>query len=359
MPVIKLNEQRFSLRPGSNRLGMGEVEIPVDGAGVAGAIAVIDVTPTGSFIRPGTDGGGIRVNGMLLTNPMPLLHGDKIDVAGQELRFSDDSTEGKTQYVAADEVARLAAQPSSPPLRSAPTGGRLVSLVDGKEYPVGPGGVSIGRDAGSDIVVAERQVSRKHAVVAPTQRGYEIQDLSSNGVYVNGSRVAKAQILNRSDVVRVGTEEFRFHADVVSLAPTIEFSAIADRLRDSGVDSETTDAPAEPFPLLPSLRRPEPPPRQPTPAAETPRRHEAMRRTGETRRPESVQIGRRPAGASATPSRLARATSTAERQIPPTPARSTAAASATSRPRSEGNLSWLWFVLLIGLAVSAFYLLTK
>ena len=71
---------------------MGEVEIPVDGAGVVGAIAVIDVTPTGSFIRPGTDGGGIRVNGMLLTNPMPLLHGDKIDVAGQELRFSDDST---------------------------------------------------------------------------------------------------------------------------------------------------------------------------------------------------------------------------------------------------------------------------
>jgi len=356
MPVIKLNEQRFSLRPGSNRLGMGEVEIPVDGAGVVGAIAVIDVTPTGSFIRPGTDGGGIRVNGMLLTNPMPLLHGDKIDVAGQELRFSDDSTEGKTQYVAADEVARLAAQPSSPPLRSAPTGGRLVSLVDGKEYPVGPSGVSIGRDASSDIVVAERQVSRKHAVVAPTQRGYEIQDLSSNGVYVNGSRVAKAQILNRSDVVRVGTEEFRFHADVVALAPTIEFSAISDRLRDGSAEPAAADGPGEPFPLLPSLRRPEPPPRQPAP--ETPRRSESIRRTGETRRPESVQIGRRPA-ASATPSRLARAAATAERQIPPTPARSTTATSATSRPRSEGNLSWLWFVLLIGLAVSAFYLLTK
>jgi hypothetical protein len=43
-----------------------------------------------------------------------------------------------------------------------------VSLVDGKEYPVGPAGVTIGRDAASDIVVAERQVSRKHAVVAPT-----------------------------------------------------------------------------------------------------------------------------------------------------------------------------------------------
>ena len=353
MPVIKLNEQRFSLRPGSNRLGMGEVEIPVDGAGVVGAIAVIDVTPTGSFIRPGEDGGGVRINGMLLTNPTPLLHGDKIDVAGQELRFSDDSTEGKTQYVSSEEVARLAEKPSSPPIRGVPTGGRLVSLVDGKEYPVGPGGVSIGRDAGSDIVVAERQVSRKHAVVAPSPRGYEIQDHSSNGVYVNGSRVAKAQVLNRSDVIRVGTEEFRFHADIVALAPTIEFSAISDRIQ--GSESDAPAAPEEPFPLLPSLRRPEPPRRH-----ETPRRSsESMRRTGETRRPESVQIGRRPAGTSATPSRLARATQTAERQIPQTPARPSGAQTAVPRPPREGNLAWLWFVLLIGLAVSAFYMLTK
>lgn len=350
MPVIKLNEQRFSLRPGANRLGMGEVEIPVDGAGVVGAIAVIDVTPTGSFIRPGEDGGGVRINGMLLTNPTPLLHGDKIDVAGQEMRFSDDSTEGKTQYVSSEEVARLAERPSSPPIRGAPTGGRLVSLVDGKEYPVGPGGVSIGRDAASDIVVAERQVSRKHAVVAPSPRGYEIQDHSSNGVYVNGSRVAKAQILNRSDVIRVGTEEFRFHADVVALAPTIEFSAISDRIQGG-----EPAAPEEPFPLLPSLRRPEPPPRP----KESHHRSESTRRTGETRRPESVQIGRRPAGTNATPSRLARAAQTAERQIPQTPARSSGSSSAVPRPQREGNLAWLWFVLLIGLAVSAFYMLTK
>ena len=355
MPVIKLNEQRFSLRPGSNRLGMGDVEIPVEGAGVAGAIAVIDVTPTGSFIRPGEDGGGVRINGMLLTNPTPLLHGDKIDVAGQELRFSDDSTEGKTQYVSSDEVARLAEKPSSPPIRGAPTGGRLVSLVDGKEYPVGPGGVTIGRDAGSDIVVAERQVSRKHAVVAPSPRGYEIQDHSSNGVYVNGSRVAKAQILNRSDVIRVGTEEFRFHADVSALAPTIEFSAIADRIQPGGADGPET--PAEPFPLLPSLRRPEPPQRRPETAQQ---RAESMRRTAETKRPESVQIGRRPSGTNATPSRLARAAATAERQIPHTPVRSASGSSnAVPRPPREGTLAWLWFVLLIVLAVSAFYMLTK
>jgi pSer/pThr/pTyr-binding forkhead associated (FHA) protein len=352
MPVIKFNEQRFSLRPGSNRLGMGDVEIPIEGVGVVGAIAVIDVTPSGCFIRPGEDGGGVRINGMLLTNPMPLLHGDKIEVGGEEMRFSDDSTDGKTQYVKSDDIARLAAEPSSPPIRGAPSGGRLVSLVDGKEYPVGPAGVSIGRDAGSDIVVAERQVSRKHAVVAPTARGYEIQDHSSNGVYVNGSRVAKAQILNRSDVIRVGTEEFRFHADVVALAPTIEFSAISQRVQEG---SEQDDAPPLPFPVLPSLRRPEPPPPR---RSETPRRNESMRRTAETRRPESVQIGKRPPGTRETPSRLARATATAERKSP-TPARSSGSPSAVIREKREGNLAWLWFVLLFLLAASAFYMLTK
>jgi len=328
MPVIKLNEQRYSLRPGSNRLGMGEVEIPIDGAGVAGAVAVIDVTPTGTVIRPGNDGGAVRVNGIALVDPMPLLHGDKLDVAGQELQFSDESADGKTQYVASDEIARLAAEPTTPPLRGAPSGGRLVSLVDGKEYAVGPGGVTIGRDASSDIVVAERQVSRKHAVVAPTPRGYEIQDHSSNGVFVNGSRVAKAQILGRSDVIRIGTEEFRFHADVIALAPTIEFSAISDRFK------EPEPRPA-PIPVPPSHRRPEP-----------------------VRRSETGSHGKRPHSGSA-PARLARAASTAERAVPPTPARPSGSASAIPRPRREGSLGWLWFALLLGLAVSAIYFLTK
>jgi pSer/pThr/pTyr-binding forkhead associated (FHA) protein len=331
MPVIKLNEQRYSLRPGSNRLGMGEVEIPIDGAGVAGAIAVIDVTPTGTIIRPGTDGGAVRVNGIALVDPVPLLHGDKLDVAGQELQFSDESTDGKTQYVASDEIARLAAEPAGPALRGAPSGGRLVSLVDGKEYAVGPGGVTIGRDASSDVVVAERQVSRKHAMVAPTARGYEIQDLSSNGVYVNGSRVAKTQILARSDVIRVGTEEFRFHADVIALAPTIEFSAISQR-----VNPPAPQAPPASVQLPPSHRRPDP-----------------------VRRSTTGSHGKRPGPGSSTPSRLARAASTAERPIPPTPVRSSGSSGTVTRPRREGSLAWLWFVLLLVLAVSALYLLTK
>jgi pSer/pThr/pTyr-binding forkhead associated (FHA) protein len=76
-------------------------------------------------------------------------------------------------------------------------------------------GVTIGRDASSDVVVAQSEVSRKHAEIVPSERGYVIHDHSTNGVYVNGVRVLQSQVLGRSDVVRVGSEEFRFYADVM------------------------------------------------------------------------------------------------------------------------------------------------
>ena len=96
------------------------------------------------------------------------------------------------------------------------SGGRLVSLVDGKEYSVPSGGVVIGRDAGCDVVVGKNEVSRRHAEIAPTDQGYFVRDMSSNGVFVNGERVRGSQRLARADVIRVGGEEFRFYADMLA-----------------------------------------------------------------------------------------------------------------------------------------------
>jgi pSer/pThr/pTyr-binding forkhead associated (FHA) protein len=46
--------------------------------------------------------------------------------------------------------------------------------------------------------------------------------MSSNGVFVNGERVRGSQRLARADVIRVGGDEFRFHADMpVPGAPTL------------------------------------------------------------------------------------------------------------------------------------------
>jgi pSer/pThr/pTyr-binding forkhead associated (FHA) protein len=62
-------------------------------------------------------------------------------------------------------------------------------------------------------------VSRRHAELAPTEDGYVVRDTSSNGVYVNGERIQGSHRLARADVIRVGGEEFRFHADVLNPTP--------------------------------------------------------------------------------------------------------------------------------------------
>jgi pSer/pThr/pTyr-binding forkhead associated (FHA) protein len=104
---------------------------------------------------------------------------------------------------------------------TAPTGGRLVSLVDGREYPIAATGVVIGRDAGCDVVVPHAEVSRRHAEIVPAQSGYVLTDLSTNGVFVNGDRVKYSALLGRGDVIRLGAAEFRFHADVRAAASSV------------------------------------------------------------------------------------------------------------------------------------------
>ena len=102
-----------------------------------------------------------------------------------------------------------------PTRRTQASGGRSVSLVDGREYSVPAGGLVIGRDAWCDVVVPTAEVSRRHAQIAPAAEGYVITDTSTNGVFVNGERVSRTQTLGRGDIVRVGGEEFRFYADLV------------------------------------------------------------------------------------------------------------------------------------------------
>jgi pSer/pThr/pTyr-binding forkhead associated (FHA) protein len=215
MPVITVNDQHYALRPGQNRLGGGAgADVRVSDDESLGVQAIVDVRDAAHpVIRRAMPNAAVRVNGVELVDPTPLIHGDKVEIGGNELLFSDDAKIGATRIVRASEFAALA--PSNSAASAQPlTGGRLVSLVDGKEYVINAKGVTIGREAGSDIVVAQQDVSRKHAVVLQTEQGtYEIRDFSSNGVFVNQKRVRKAAVLSPSDLIRVGGEEFRFRAD--------------------------------------------------------------------------------------------------------------------------------------------------
>jgi hypothetical protein len=85
---------------------------------------------------------------------------------------------------------------------SGPMMGRTIDL----EGPV----TTIGTAPGSTVTLNDTGVSRKHAGIRKADGGYELADLgSTNGVYVNGEKVAKRK-LQLGDVIRVGTTEMVF-----------------------------------------------------------------------------------------------------------------------------------------------------
>ncbi len=218
MPYIQLKDRQFPLRVGETSVGTSGADITVEGPAALGVQAKLHVGNDQSvIIRRGSSEAVVRVNGVQLgAEPTPLIHGDKIDVAGCELLYGDDRKGGQTQYITGSSVADMA-EAYMPGARPAATsGGRLVSLVDGREYTVGATGLTLGRDAGCDVVVASPEVSRKHAELSAAATGYTITDLSTNGVFVNGQRIQQTQTLARGDVLRIGTEEFRFYADVAA-----------------------------------------------------------------------------------------------------------------------------------------------
>ena len=278
MPVIKLNDQQFALQAGPNRLG-GGTTADVILNGVQDIVAVVDLAADGRATIRGNGGESIRVNGTVLGQPTPLIHGDKVEIRGNELYFADDVKQGgSTQFVSASDVAAIAAAKRSGPARGTlNTGGRLVSLVDGKEYPIPDTGITIGRDASAEIVVAQTSVSRRHAQVIPAGGGYVVNDLSTNGVFVNGEKATSGQTLSRADVIRVGTEEFRFYADLAPMgkaaaAPAPVSTPPAPAKPAAPTSGESTGRvpvlpPPAPAPAKPASPPAPPPAAPPKPAA--------------------------------------------------------------------------------------------
>lgn len=224
MPFIQIDETQFPLGVGETTIGTGgDAMIRVPGPDPAGVRAVVKVASDRSvaIVRSGaagTPGQEIRVNGVALgAEPTPLLHGDKIEMLGRELLFGDEKRGGGTQFLSGADVQaarqRFAADVTTA-RPTASTGGRLVSLVDGREYQVPDEGIILGRDASCDIVVPGEEISRRHARIIAGADGYVLEDTSTNGVLVNGNRVQVKQLLARGDVLRLGREDFRFYADV-------------------------------------------------------------------------------------------------------------------------------------------------
>jgi predicted component of type VI protein secretion system len=76
----------------------------------------------------------------------------------------------------------------------------------GKVYPLEAQEITIGRDSATSMVaINDAQVSRRHARMELRGNAYVIQDLgSTNGTFVNGTRISGMQVLNPGDTVAFG-----------------------------------------------------------------------------------------------------------------------------------------------------------
>ncbi len=80
------------------------------------------------------------------------------------------------------------------------------SEADRTEYTIKPGKTTLGRMSGHDIVIVDEAASRNHAVLEldASDRLVIWDSGSTNGTFVNGRQIYRAQTLDHNDQVRIG-----------------------------------------------------------------------------------------------------------------------------------------------------------
>src|SRR6266536_112757 len=182
MSLLELGGKQFSIPVGEVILGSDAgCAISLVGAGILPRHALLQGQADGQVvIRKASPAADVLINGVRLgAEPTPLLHGDKVEVGGHELTFVDERRTGSTQHLkafapATGGPAKPAAKPGG--ASGGTTGGRVLSLTDGREYVLTGNSLVFGREAGSDVVVPGKDVSRRHAEILKASQGYLLVD---------------------------------------------------------------------------------------------------------------------------------------------------------------------------------------
>ncbi len=135
-----------------------------------------------------------------------------VQVDGQnEARMVGDEAEepvsedGATRIIpVADIAAYLALPPGS---------------ADVEQLDISKDEIVLGRRKGCDIVLADKKASGRHTMVRRSGVRYFVKDLgSSNGTYLNGTRIVEERELSGDDWIRIGQTEIQFKANSKSYA---------------------------------------------------------------------------------------------------------------------------------------------
>jgi len=100
-------------------------------------------------------------------------------------------------------------------------------IIGGTAHEIANDGVTIGRAPDNTIVLTDRAVSNRHAMLCRTDSGYNLKDLcSTNGTRVNGIPITETT-LHFEDRIRFGAVESRFESDSQGSQPLPVLEEIA------------------------------------------------------------------------------------------------------------------------------------
>lgn len=120
-----------------------------------------------------------------------------------------------------------------------------------QRWELGRGTTTIGRAEDCDIVLTDREVSRRHAQIRGESGSYVLVDLgSTNGTMVNGVRVERAIPLRSGDEIRIlpGYTLHFFDSDAtIPVSAGIGGLAVDQATRKVTIDGSTIDPPLAPI----------------------------------------------------------------------------------------------------------------
>src|SRR5215469_16358741 len=100
---------------------------------------------------------------------------------------------------------------------------RLIAVsgpLKGSVFPLGEGGVTLGRLESNTVAVPDMAVSRRHCVIRNEGTKFKLIDLKSrNGSYVNSVPV-KEHELREGDRIGIGDSQFVFQTSEEQASPT-------------------------------------------------------------------------------------------------------------------------------------------
>jgi hypothetical protein len=128
--------------------------------------------------------------------------------ASRDVRMPQESFIMGPAQAAAHGLGRQAQPVSSGALVTV----RSSAIEQGTRFELNAKAITVGRAASNDIrLVNDEFASGTHARIEPRRDGVWVEDIgSTNGTYVNGTRLGHAQKLVPGDVVRVGETDLRY-----------------------------------------------------------------------------------------------------------------------------------------------------